>query len=157
MQGAFLTYEYLEVPFQDIARHANDVIFHELEILVRGKGLGDGPEEHFLFRFVQGVAFQGSGLEGVDVPLVYAFLVIQRHARLAGHLMDVVFRHSDHYLCDLYVQLLFGIPYQGFQRFGHLHGVEDIAVPDSFRGSFLVIDHLYVIPVDAGYCKGHLV
>ena len=156
VQCGLLTDEYLEVPFEHAARHPDYVALHELEILSCGEGLGHSPEQLLTVGIVERIGVESLGLKVVHVFLRDAFLRVELHPRLSDLLPDPVFRHPDHSLGDLYVQLFLGILYQVADGSGDFHRVEHIAVPDARRRGFLVVDDLYVVFIYLGDCQSYL-
>ena len=144
----------LEIAFQGAGNGADDILLDELVVLGGGEGLGDGAVELVRVRIAERIGFQREALERVDLLFRDAAVGLGA-VELSGRnlLRDRIARQADADLHDLDVQLALGFADGGFQLLARLARIEYLAVADTVRGRFLVVDDLDVVPADP--CDGH--
>ena len=154
LQGSFPADEDLEVAFEDVADHPDDVPFHLLEAVFGRETLGYGSVKDFILLIIDWVGIQGELLQALHFLLGDAASVPLDPA-LCRLLIDIVARKAHYHLTDLLdVQFVFRLFEGSGQRSLHLHRITDITIVDAVGRGLLVVNDLYVLSVYPGHGEG---
>ena len=131
--GAAVADKHLEIALQRAAERAHYLVFHQLDLIVNGEGLGHGTVHNLPFGVGEGIGLQGHGFEVLH--FLGGNVVVGIGARDAGgggYLRHLAAGHAHHHLQDLDHQFLFRLPDGFLEAGGRLHRVGDEAGTDAF-------------------------
>ena len=152
--GAAVAHKHFEISLQRAAERAHHLVFHQLDFVVDGEGLGHGAVHDLPFGVGEGIGLQGHGFE---VPHFFGSDVVVGVAPFdaggGGHLRYFAAGHAHHYLQDLDHELLLGLPDGFLEPGGRLHRIGDEAGADALGRRLLVVHDLDVLPVHTGHTE----